>query len=127
LWPGGVLTARALEQVARRALDHDLAPRRRRRRSSRSAAVWASALTPGEQALTPREAGRAPAVAVPLRAASGRVAAEPLVSYPPGLPVLVPGEVIGSSLVEVLQAILAAGGYVRGWDPGPATVRVVDI
>lgn len=127
LWPGGVLTARALEQVARRALDHEVAPRRRQRRSARGATIWQTALAPGEQALTPREAGRAPAVAVPLRAAAGRVAAEPVVPYPPGVPVLMPGEVITTAVVESLRTVLATGGHVRGWDPGPAAIRVVDV
>ncbi len=37
-------------------------------------------------------AWRAPSEAVPLAEASGRIAAEPLVPYPPGIPLLVPGE-----------------------------------
>jgi len=39
-------------------------------------------------------AWRAPATAVPLAGAVGRIAAEPLCPYPPGIPLLVPGEQI---------------------------------
>ena len=38
------------------------------------------------------EAWRAPAEVVALAAAAGRIAAEPLCPYPPGIPLLVPGE-----------------------------------
>jgi lysine decarboxylase len=38
------------------------------------------------------EAWRAPAEVVPLAGAAGRIAAEPLCPYPPGIPLLVPGE-----------------------------------
>jgi lysine decarboxylase len=38
------------------------------------------------------QAWRAPAVAVPLAEAAGRLAAEPLCPYPPGIPLLIPGE-----------------------------------
>ncbi|MEA5415416.1 lysine decarboxylase, partial [Synechococcus sp. BA-132 BA5] len=37
-------------------------------------------------------AWRSPAEAVPLERAAGRVAAAPICPYPPGIPLLVPGE-----------------------------------
>ncbi len=127
-WPGGVLMVRALERVARRALDHEYARRRRLRRGSQAAGVWVPALMAGEQVLTPRQAVRAPAAAVALRLAVGRVAAEPVVPYPPGVPVLVPGEVIAQSVVDALRGVLATGGYVGGCaDPTVATLRVVEL
>ncbi|MEB3323221.1 MAG: lysine decarboxylase, partial [Synechococcaceae cyanobacterium] len=43
-------------------------------------------------ALPPAIAWRSAAEAVPLAAAAGRIAAEPLCPYPPGIPLLVPGE-----------------------------------
>jgi lysine decarboxylase len=45
------------------------------------------------------EAWRAPAEAVPLAAAAGRIAAEPLCPYPPGIPLLIPGERIDGARV----------------------------
>jgi lysine decarboxylase len=86
----------------------------------------AGAITPGDQACTPREAFFAPSRAVPLREAVGAVAAEPVTPYPPGIPLLLPGEVVTGEKVAWLQAGLAAGLRVRGpADPTLATVRVV--
>ena len=66
------------------------------------------------------QAWRAPAEAVPLAAAVGRVAAEPLCPYPPGIPLLIPGERLDAARVAWLQA------QRRLW-PGQIadTVRVV--
>jgi hypothetical protein len=45
-----------------------------------------------ETVLTPREAFFAADQAVPLRQASGRVAAEAITPYPPGIPLVMPGD-----------------------------------
>ena len=47
-----------------------------------------------ERALTPRQARFAPVERLPLWAAEGRTAAEPIAPYPPGIPVVAPGEVL---------------------------------
>lgn len=49
------------------------------------------------------QAWRAPAQRVPLAAAVGRIAAEPLVPYPPGIPLLVPGERIDAERASWLE------------------------
>ena len=49
------------------------------------------------------QAWRAPAESVPLEAAAGRIAAESLCPYPPGIPLLVPGEVIDAARAIWLQ------------------------
>ncbi|MCT0229956.1 aminotransferase class I/II-fold pyridoxal phosphate-dependent enzyme [Synechococcus sp. CS-1324] len=46
----------------------------------------------GEPELPVGQAWRAPCQVVPLAAAAGRVAAEPVCPYPPGIPLLIPGE-----------------------------------
>jgi lysine decarboxylase len=48
-------------------------------------------------------AWRSPATAVPFAAAVGRIAAEPLVPYPPGIPLLVPGERIDGERARWLE------------------------
>jgi arginine/lysine/ornithine decarboxylase len=58
--------------------------------------------------------------------AAGRIAAETLSPYPPGVPVLVPGERITAGAIGCLQAVAAAGGTVRGAVDGMATIAVVD-
>ena len=68
----------------------------------------------------PGEAWRAEAEAVPLEHCGGRLAAEPLCPYPPGIPLLVPGERIDPARLAWLMA------QRRLW-PGqlPASLRVI--
>lgn len=49
------------------------------------------------------QAWRSPGAWVPLREAVGRIAAEPLVPYPPGIPLLVPGERIDAERARWLE------------------------
>lgn len=77
---------------------------------------------------TPSEALRRSGAhcAVPLCDAVGRVSAELLCPYPPGVPVLCPGEVFSEELVRLLQAVVDAGGKVVGAHDGSLkTVRVL--
>jgi arginine/lysine/ornithine decarboxylase len=76
--------------------------------------------------MTPREAFFAPARAVPLAEASGQVSTELVIPYPPGIPVLAPGEVITEEKVAHLREGVAKGMYVSGpADPSLRTIRVV--
>jgi arginine/lysine/ornithine decarboxylase len=85
-----------------------------------------AAIGPGTQAMTPRDAFFAPARAVPLARAAGEVAAELVTPYPPGIPVLAPGEVITDDKLDYLAGGRANGMYVCGpADPSLATIRVV--
>lgn len=59
--------------------------------------------------MTPREAALSPAEWVPLHVARGRVATDAIVPYPPGLPVLCPGEEITGPLVEFVYDALSSG------------------
>ncbi|NLY75689.1 MAG: aminotransferase class I/II-fold pyridoxal phosphate-dependent enzyme [Firmicutes bacterium] len=69
------------------------------------------------QALPIREAFFAPKTAVSLEQAIGRIASRIIAPYPPGVPLLVPGELIGIAEVETIQQLLSAGGLVRGLEP----------
>jgi lysine decarboxylase len=69
---------------------------------------------PPERAASPREALFAAAEPVPLGQAAGRVAARAVGVYPPGIPVVAPGEVVTPSHVELLQRLVAAGLRVEG-------------
>jgi lysine decarboxylase len=76
--------------------------------------------------MTPRDAFFAPARAVPLAAATGEVCAELVTPYPPGIPVLAPGEVVTADKLDYLAHGAAHGMYVCGpADPSLATIRVV--
>lgn len=65
-------------------------------------------------ACSPREAFFTPAEAVALKDAVGRISTAVVCPYPPGIPVLVPGERITAEAIATLQAVLAAGGVVTG-------------
>ncbi|SFS87279.1 aminotransferase class I/II-fold pyridoxal phosphate-dependent enzyme [Marininema halotolerans] len=53
-------------------------------------------------------------VEVPLREALGYVAASMIVPYPPGIPLVLPGERISIESIQVIEAIIKEGGRVRG-------------
>jgi arginine/lysine/ornithine decarboxylase len=83
-------------------------------------------IAPGVQAMTPRSAFFAATRAVPLAGAVGEVAAELVTPYPPGIPVLAPGEVITVDKLAYLAQGTAHGMYVCGpADPSLATIQVV--
>jgi lysine decarboxylase len=81
---------------------------------------------PGPALLRPREAFLRPAELVAAARAIGRISTDTLAAYPPGIPNLVPGEVVTAEVVAFLQQIAASpNGYVRGAaDPGVDTLRV---
>jgi lysine decarboxylase len=79
-----------------------------------------------QTALSPREAFFAPHETVAAADAAGRVSAELIAPYPPGIPVLAPGEVITPELVKALRAVLVDGGRVAyAADPALETFQVV--
>ncbi|MEH1812416.1 MAG: aminotransferase class I/II-fold pyridoxal phosphate-dependent enzyme [Nostoc sp.] len=64
--------------------------------------------------LSPREAFFAVSEILPLTQTNKRICAEIVCPYPPGIPVLMPGEVITKSVLEYLQQIQAMGGFISG-------------
>jgi lysine decarboxylase len=106
------------------ALERSLARRRGAPREAGGASVvWA--LEP-EVALSPREAFFAARETVGFGAAAGRIAAETVAPYPPGIPAIAPGEVITAALVDALREAAAAGTRLAYCaDPSLETVQVV--
>lgn len=68
----------------------------------------------GEPVMSPRDAFLGPVETVALGDAVGRVSADALAAYPPGIPNLLPGERVTSDHVAFLRATVARGGTVRG-------------
>ena len=68
----------------------------------------------GPLEMTPREAFIGAQEVVPVADAVGRIAAESLASYPPGIPNVLPGERITAATWDYIEAILAHGGSLRG-------------
>jgi arginine decarboxylase len=79
-----------------------------------------------EQAMVPRDAFFAATDNVKAKDAAGRVSAEMVTPYPPGIPVLAPGEVISEPIIGYLEEIVAAGCFLEGAsDQTISTFRVV--
>lgn len=79
-----------------------------------------------ETVVLPRDAFFGPTEDVPARDAVGRIAAEQITPYPPGIPVLVPGERINAAVVDYLISGLQAGMVLPDpADPSLKTIRVV--
>ena len=80
-----------------------------------------------EQVLLPREAFFARKKAVPVAMSVGMIAAEPVTFYPPGVPVLLPGERISRSVLEWCLSGKQQGLYLSGPQDGRfETIQVVD-
>lgn len=75
--------------------------------------------------LTPRDAFYAATEALPFEETPGRITAEFVTTYPPGIPTLVPGEVVTEADVESIRRYQALGYPVHG--PEDATVRTVRV
>ncbi|QZY52491.1 aminotransferase class I/II-fold pyridoxal phosphate-dependent enzyme [Leucobacter tenebrionis] len=82
---------------------------------------------PGVLRILPRDAYFGASEVVPAEQAIGRISADTLAAYPPGIPNMLPGEEITVETVDFLRAVAASPtGYVRGSvDPEVSLIRVV--
>jgi arginine decarboxylase len=79
-----------------------------------------------ETVMRPRDAFFAPVEQVAVERAAGRIAAEMVSPYPPGVPVIAPGERITAEVVEHLRSGAAAGMLIpEAADPELKSLRVV--
>lgn len=67
-----------------------------------------------EQVKIPRDAFNSEKVVLPLNDSKGRISGEFLLAYPPGIPVLCPGEIITEEIINYIQKLKDAGLYVQG-------------
>jgi lysine decarboxylase len=80
----------------------------------------------GPLAMTPRDAFLAPQEVVAFEEAEGRIAAESLATYPPGIPNVLPGELLTAETIDYIRETIDHGGKVRGAvDRTLKTIRVV--
>lgn len=76
--------------------------------------------------LTPRESFYRAASHCPLKKARGRIAAETIAFYPPGIPVICMGEIFTAEVCDYIEAMQKAGLKVKGAeDVTLKTVRVI--
>ncbi|MGJ6120964.1 DegT/DnrJ/EryC1/StrS family aminotransferase [Mycolicibacterium sp. Y3] len=78
-----------------------------------------------EPVLTPREAFFAADATVALTDATGRVAAEAITPYPPGIPLVMPGERLTADAVALLRTLRTSGTPISASDPTLDHVKVV--
>jgi lysine decarboxylase len=80
----------------------------------------------GALEMPPRQAFFGPQEVIPFAEAVGRVAAESLAAYPPGIPNVLPGERLTQETVDYINEVVEHGGWVRGAvDRSLQTMRVV--
>jgi arginine decarboxylase len=78
-------------------------------------------------AITPRQADRSAQISVPAQQSIGKISAESICPYPPGIPVLISGEIITATALDYLRQILDLGGEVVGCsDPALEQIRILD-
>lgn len=92
-------------------------------RAGASAAVWSNE---PEVVVTPREAFFASRRRIPLADAIGEVSAEQFCPYPPGIPLLAPGERVTQETVDAIAIAGRVGRVAYCSDPTLRTIEVVD-
>jgi lysine decarboxylase len=112
--------------LERLAHDFGAVVRRIGRPGESTALVRAPGALRNEVVVPPREAFLGVAEAVPVDASIGRVSAESIAGYPPGIPALLPGERITRELVAYLRELKSSGARLHGAsDPQFETVCVL--
>lgn len=78
-----------------------------------------------ELALSPREAFYSETEIVPLEEAANRIMAEFVMVYPPGIPILLPGEIISKDNINYIIENISAGLPVQG--PEDETLKTIKV
>jgi arginine decarboxylase len=105
---------------------HRCEPSSERARSRPMDAVMLSSQSATVPVLSPRDAFFAQAERVDLTQALDRISAELICPYPPGIPILWPGELITHEALQTLKTLVERGGIVTGCqDASLQTLKVV--
>ena len=75
--------------------------------------------------VSPREAYDAPSLIVSITEAIGEISAETIMAYPPGIPLVIPGEIITQDTVNLIEFYAGEGGVVLK-DTQPGMIKVID-
>jgi lysine decarboxylase len=98
----------------------------RHRGAPRHPAAAAAWTVQPQTVLSPREAFFAPARTVAADEAIGQISAELVAPYPPGVPVLAPGERITAAALAALREVRADGGRIAyAADPDLTTLQII--
>jgi lysine decarboxylase len=121
-----IITLADDESTVTRLIDALTAAIERHRGQPRRITASAAWSVRAETAIPPRDAFFAPHETVRADAAAGRICAELIAPYPPGVPVLAPGEIVTVEALGALRATRADGGRIAYAADGTlATVQVV--
>jgi lysine decarboxylase len=107
---------------------HDLSyiAERMERPGATEEVTLASGTFENEVVVGPREAFLGASEAIAVDDAVGRVSAEAIAGYPPGIPVLLPGERITEEVIEYLRSLQAVGARLHGAsDPAFRTIHAL--
>ncbi|MGD1712479.1 aminotransferase class I/II-fold pyridoxal phosphate-dependent enzyme [Dapis sp. BLCC M172] len=75
--------------------------------------------------VSPRDAFFAHKNCLPIEESLGHISAELICPYPPGIPVLIPGEIITEKHLQIFEQVLRFGGIITGCsDPSLKTIKV---
>ncbi|MFZ3089227.1 MAG: aminotransferase class I/II-fold pyridoxal phosphate-dependent enzyme [Nitrospirota bacterium] len=77
-------------------------------------------------AMSPREAFFAKNRFINVRESAGKICSEIITVYPPGIPVLIPGEIISEEIVDYLNKMIELGGTIDGMNEDNTLIGVVD-
>lgn len=78
--------------------------------------------------INPREAFYSDKISTPLKESIGKISGEFLLAYPPGIPLLCPGEKINEEIVNYVEDLKRANLYVQGTeDPTVTSIKIVKI
>jgi arginine/lysine/ornithine decarboxylase len=78
--------------------------------------------------LTPMEAFNAKQKKIKFKDSVGRISGESLMAYPPGIPVLAPGEEITSGAIDYILYAKAHGSFITGMeDDSMETIKVLEV
>ena len=76
-------------------------------------------------AITPREAYHAPRERISLRDSVGRISAEQFTPYPPGVPLIGPGEIVTEEIISAIEIAGRVGRVAYCSDASLETIEVV--
>ncbi|AOT70291.1 aminotransferase class I/II-fold pyridoxal phosphate-dependent enzyme [Geosporobacter ferrireducens] len=78
--------------------------------------------------MTPREAVYSRKKEIAFLQSSGKISGEYIIPYPPGIPILCPGEVITAEMIEYVQQLKDYGIYSIGMqDDQLETIKIIDV
>jgi lysine decarboxylase len=61
-----------------------------------------------------------------LEEAEGEISAEMLMAYPPGIPIICPGELITREVIDYIKTLNSEGCYLEGTEePDASTIKVL--